>query len=272
MFAQLLGYLLWFAAPVFQLAAIYFMVKRGLRVKFPYFFQYTVFQVLNFAVLFVVYHASPANYFYVYWATSVLSVVLGFTVIHEVFMYCIRPYTGLRDLSTNLFRWAAGLMVVVSVLVGFSGNGSSTAHIGEAIVNVERCIRLMQCGLLLFVLACSNALGISWRNFAVGIALGFGFFASTDLVVYSVRTHISTDWNWLMSMLRSGAYNLAALGWMGYSLAPELAQKRVEVVYLPTLDRWNQAALAVHHGPAITDHTYISEIEQAVDDVMKSNR
>src|SRR5882724_10740417 len=106
------GYVLWLLAPVCQVFLLIFMLRRKLRAEFPFFFTYTVFQVISFAVQYGIYHFSPDNYFNVYWTAAALSAMLGFLVIHEVFTYAIRPYPGLRDLGKMLFRWVALLLVL----------------------------------------------------------------------------------------------------------------------------------------------------------------
>lgn len=271
-----LGYVLWLLAPVCQIFLMIFMLHRKLRADFPFFFSYTVFQVISFAVQYVVYHFAPNSYFNVYWTSSALSVIMGFLVIHEVFTYAIRPYAGLRDLGKLLFRWIALLLIMVGVLTAMT-SGMSFKYLVYAIVNVERAIRLMQCGLLMFIFVCSSYLGLTWRNFASGIALGYGVFAATQLVVYSLRASIGASWNSSLSVITSIVYCLSVAVWLAYSAMPEKVMQRVhnDVVYRPIFDRWNQAAMVLTAPMAPNEaammggnHTYLTEIERAVDDIM----
>src|SRR5438128_3667971 len=101
------GYVLWLLAPLCQVFLLIFMLRRKLRAEFPFFFSYTVFQVVSFTVQYSVYHFAPNSYFNVYWTSAALSAILGFLVIQEVFSYAIRPYAGLRALGKMLFRWLA---------------------------------------------------------------------------------------------------------------------------------------------------------------------
>lgn len=270
-------YAIWLLAPVAQIAVLIFMLRRKLRVEFPFFFSYTAFQVLSFAIQYSVYHFAADHYFDVYWTAAALSAILGFLVIHEVFSYAIRPYAGLRDLGKVLFRWVAMLVILAGSLMAISSSGMDSRYYMAAITDIERAIRLMQCGLLLFIFVCSSYLGITWRNFAAGIALGYGVFASTSLVAYSVRVQFGGSWDARLSTLISVSYSLCVLIWLGYSLMPEKVMQRVhnDVVYRPIFDRWNQAALVLTAPMAPNeaammgkDATYLSEIERAVDDIM----
>jgi hypothetical protein len=266
-----LFYFLWLSAPVVMTAMAVFMVRRKLREQFPFFFTYAVLQVINVAILFSLYHFSYKLYFYAYWVTTALSIILGLAVIHEMFQYAIRPYSGLRELGTMLFHWAGLLLLLVSGVVAATGPGNSADHVMMGIVNLGRGIRLLQCGLLLFVVLFSSYLGLSLRNFACGIAIGFGIFAATDLTLFSLRAQLGTEWNRTISLITSAAYNISALTWMGYSLLPQTALKRNEVVFQPLFDRWNQAALSVVSGKSapIEQPAYLTEIEQAVEDILQ---
>ena len=262
-------YILWLMAPAFQMAVLVLMERRKLRQQFPFFFTYTTLQVVNFPILFTVYHRANDAYFDVYWISTVLSVVMGFAVIHEVFSFVIRPYPALRDLGAMLFRWAVLLLFLVAGISAAAG-ATRASDLTYHIVNLERTVRLIQCGLLLFVVMTSNYLGLSWRSFAFGISFGFGIFAATDLVLYNLRASHGADWNAVLSLISTAVYNLSVLVWFSYSLLPQTAMIRNEVVYRPAFDRWNQAAMLLmnNHPNFVSSHTYLSDIEQTVEAVL----
>ena len=276
---SLYGYALWLLAPVCQISILIFMLRRKLRAEFPFFFSYLAFQVLSFVVEYSVWHFAPAQYFGVYWTSSGLSAILGFLVIHEVFSYAIRPYAGLRDLGKLLFRWVCLLVILAGSLLAISSSGMTGKHVMAAISDVERAVRLMQCGLLLFIFVCSSYLGLTWRNFAAGIALGYGIYASTSLVTYSVLAQLGTSWYKTSGNINTAAYVLALAIWISYAAMPAKVMQRVhnDVVYRPIFDRWNQAAMVLTapmapNEAAMTagNHTYLTEIERAVDDIMSA--
>lgn len=271
------GYLIWLFCPLCQIGVLIFMLRRKLRAEFPFFFTYTAFDVVSFFVLYSVYHLAPNSYFKAYWTMSALSSIQGFLVIYEVFTYAIRPYAGLRDLGKVLFRWVAMLVVLAGSLMAISSTGMSGRYLMAAITEMERAVRLMQCGLLLFIFCCSNYLGLTWRNFAAGTALGYGIYASTSLVGFSLRVQFGSRWDSTLSTITTVSYAVCALIWLAYSAMPEKALQRVhnEVVYRPIFDRWNQAALVLTAPMAPNEaammgggHTYLTEIERAVDDIM----
>src|SRR6202142_3010035 len=160
---------LWLVQPVLQGAIAVVVFRRKLHQQFPMFFAYTVFQVPLFFFEFPVYRRAvapaysdtfwPSAYFYTFWVSSAVNVVLAFKIIHEIFLDIFRPYPALRDLGTALFKWAALIMVLVSVVVisvtpGWDDPFSRTIEI------VQRCVRVIQCGMVLFLLAFCKNLGV----------------------------------------------------------------------------------------------------------------
>jgi len=271
---EALKYVLWLAAPIMQLGILLSMDRKKLRVDFPHFFNYTIFQIVSVVALFMIYHyASKNSYFYAYWTSCALGIALGFAVIYEVFAYSLRPYAGLRDLGTMLFRWAAMLMVLISgISAAASASGSDLHRLTLAIGSVERSVRLMQCGLLVFVFLSSSYLGLSLKNFASGVALGFGIFAASDLIIASLWTALPRHAG-ALSLIGSGVYNISVGGWLAYTLLPQKKRIQTGFVYRPLFDRWNQAALLVvgTNAEPASGLTYLSEIEQTVNNVLAEN-
>src|SRR5882762_10848008 len=117
---------LWFAQPLLQSAAAGMMLWRKLFRKFPIFFSYLVSQVFVFALVFITYQwGSYRQYFYSYWICSIISLVIGFKVIHEIFLDVFRPYHALKDLGSVLFKWAALVMVLVAIVVAAASSVSA---------------------------------------------------------------------------------------------------------------------------------------------------
>jgi len=78
-------------------------------------------------------------------------------------------------------------MLLVSVVVAFSNSGNSDPLI-QAITTLQRSVRMVQCGLILFLLLFSRFLGVSKRQQSFGIALGFGLFASVELILIALNS------------------------------------------------------------------------------------
>src|SRR5260370_7700048 len=180
---RILYYALWVAHPVLQAGIAIAMFRRGTPREFKYFFVYVVTQIFTFAVVFPAYRYHSSSVFYLSWFSTAISVALGFKVIHEAFLDVFRPFHTLRDLGTVLFKWAGLVMLLVAGVVSVSANSSDTAPWVEAIMTAQRCVRIIQVGMVLFLLFFARYLGVSRRQHSFGIALGFGTFPMVELVL-----------------------------------------------------------------------------------------
>src|SRR3974390_2448468 len=202
---NLLDYVFWWATPIMMSLVVLSMYRRQLHREFPVFFNYAILQVLIFAVEFELRHWS--NLFYVSWTTTALSIAVAFWVLLEVFKEAFRPYEALRDLSVILFRWCAIVVLLVAAMWAVtSWKATDIDNITSAIYLVGRCVRMMQCGLVFFMLFFSEYLGISRRNVVFGISVGFGFFAAVNMLVMMALSHHTLISRHTLSRINSVAY------------------------------------------------------------------
>ena len=131
--------------------------------------------------------------FYLSWVSTAISVALGFKVIHEAFLDAFRPFHTLRDLGTVLFKWAGLVMLLVAGVVSVSTNSSDTVPWVQAILTAQRCVRIIQVGMVLFLLFFARYLGVSRRQHSFGIALGFGCFADGGTLACRVMGRGSSE-------------------------------------------------------------------------------
>ena len=270
MLSSVLQYGSWLGTTALQLALVCMMLRRRLHRQFPVFFAYNAYFVLRFAPLFLIYHYAPTWYFAAYWVRSVLSIILGFMVIYEIFRHAFQPYAALSDLGAVLFRWVVGFLFVVALVMILTSPQSTTAGLASAVVAMARSVRLMQVGLVLLLFLFLPHLGLNWRSHIVGIATGFGFFAAVDMVVYTLLSLPSSVQTQIMlSVIKSCAYTLTVLGWASYLIVPEPARKPVLAETEP--ERWNNAISGIQHPDQSID-SFLPLLEARVERVMIRHR
>ncbi|MGA2019127.1 MAG: hypothetical protein ABSH02_00955 [Candidatus Sulfotelmatobacter sp.] len=235
---------LWIAHPVLQTVIAIAMFRRGQHRVFKYFFAYIVTQILTFVVLFPASRYNYFIYFYFSWFSTAVSVALGFQVIHEAFLDAFRPFHTLRDLGTVLFKWAGLVMLLVAGVVSVSTNSSDTPPWIQAILTAQRCVRIIQVGMVLFLLSFARYLGVSRRQHSFGIALGFGTFAVVELALIAswAGNHLA---GLSVDLVNMGAYNCTLLIWLGYMLAKSPAREAGSMLLRP--QRWEQGLSDIHH-------------------------
>src|SRR6202451_2915374 len=241
---RILYYALWFAHPVLQTAIAVAMLRRGQQRPFKYFFAYIVTQIMTFAVIFPTYRYYYSAIFYISWISTAISVALGFMVIHEAFLDVFRPFHTLRDLGTVLFKWAGLVMLLVAGVVSVSTSSSELAAWVQAIMTAQRCVRIIQVGMVLFLLFFARYLGVSRRQHSFGIALGFGTFAVVELALIASWTgdHLG---NTAMNLINMGAYNASLLVWLGYTRAKSPSRDASSTLRRP--QRWEQSLPDIQH-------------------------
>jgi len=245
-----IDYVLWVAGPLMQVGVLLAMYRRGLHREYPYFFNYIVLQVLNEPILFVIQRHSYNMYYWAYYVSVALSALISFAVLQEIFHDAFRPYEALRDLGVILFRWSALLMLLMGVMWAITaGQSSQNDTITNGILLVQRSVRLMQCGLVFFLLLFSEYLGISRRHVLFGIALGFGLFASVNMLYAAAVAHGTVLKVAILRPVNSAAYDVACLIWLVYTVLAPARSSALSPIRSP---EWN-SALEDARGPVGPD-------------------
>ena len=239
-------YPLWIAHPVMQVGLAAAMWRRKLLQRYPIFFAYIVSEVMLFVVLFLNQKNYDA-YFYLYWLGAGISALLGFKVIHEVFSDVLRPFHALRDFSSLLFRWAGAVVMLIAIMAAMNSMKTGFPLITAGLLSLERSVRVMQCGLVLFLLMFSRYLGISRRHRSFGIALGFGIFAVVELILLGLQIASVID-RTTLNLLNMATYDAAIVTWLVYVVAPATKPGAVPVLLQP--QRWDLSLGELTHPAA----------------------
>jgi hypothetical protein len=104
----------------------------------------------------------------------------------------------------------------------------------------------------------------SWRQPVFGIALGYGIFASVELILISFVMFNGESQGAVVSLIKSATFNAVTLLWIGYlrregELVPALSLSPVKGLNL---------ALATASAGGDEDESFMVWVEQAVDRVL----
>ncbi len=251
---------LWVSQPLLQLLVMGTMIQRKLHKKFPVFFAYIISQIAAFAITFPLHKwAGFVPYFYGYWACETISLVICFMVIHEIFLDVFRAYHTLKDLGSVLFKWAGLVMLLVAAVI-MAASPTTKDPLLQSIWTLQRCIQVIQCGLILFLLVFCKYLGVSWRQQSFGIALGFGSYAGLELMMLGLFTsgHIKLP---AMNLIDMIACNGSIVVWAVYVWVNSADRQTAGVAL--TTQRWEQS-LADLQNPR-SDDSLIPMFEGMVD-------
>lgn len=214
-------------------------------------------------------------YFFSYYAVFIASAVLLFFVCLEVFRSALSAFSGLMRFGVVIFRWAAVVSVILSLAtVSFSHRG--ILIIPDIALGLMRSVSIIELCLLAFLCLSMNALRLSVRDVAFGIALGFGVMSANDFIFASLSASKSALVNPLQYVYE--VVMLLSLGiWVVYCVQPEPARKPVVVSANSTIYRWNEIASALGHtGTKIavaqpSNSFFLTDVEKVVDKVLTRN-
>jgi hypothetical protein len=254
--------------------------KKNLHRKFPAMGWYLLLRAISTPVLLGVLYAQYQpwghilgdSYFFGYYAVYLASSVLLFVVATEVFRSALSGFSGLVRFGTIIFRWAAVASVIISIsAVSFSR--PDWRILPDVAYRLTRSVSIIELCLLAFLCICMNALRLSPRDHAFGIALGFGIFASGDFVAAAFQRAYGsyTDWSQFAS---EGITLLALVIWLAYAALPAPARKPVLVSANSTIYRWNEIASALgHKSPQVAvqqpaNGFFLTDVEKVVEKVL----
>jgi hypothetical protein len=257
--------------------------KKNLHRRFPAMGIYLALRVASAPVLFALLciQSQPwgrnffAGYFFTYWTVYIASAVLLFFICMEVFRSALTSFPGLMKFGVVIFRWA----VLASVVTTFSS--ISFAHRGilittDVALGLMHSVSIVELCLLGFLCLSMNALRLSPRDMAFGIALGFGLLAANDFAQASLISNNSSLTSPMQFVYESVI--LVALGtWAIYCALPEPVRVPVVMPASSTIYRWNEIASALGHtGTQVAvqqpaNSFFLTDVERVVEKVLSRN-
>jgi hypothetical protein len=214
-------------------------------------------------------------YYFGFFATYLACTVLLFFICIEVFRAALAAFPGIAKLAIVIFRWAA----VVSMLVSLTS--ISYAHKGIYIIadvcyGLMHSVSVLELCLLAFLCLSMNALRLTVRDLAFGIALGFGLLSSADFIIASWISRVASLTDPLQFVYEALILGTLAI-WIAYSIRPEPVRMPVLMPASSTIYRWNEIASALGHtGTKVAmqqpaNSFFLSDVERVVEKVLARN-
>ena len=202
-----------------QIVVAVLIVRREFQKQFRIFFSYLVFivaaQILGFIAL-----PHPGLYFYFYWVTEPLSIVMTFFVLYEVFHWVFRSFRG--------FVWFRFLLPVMGILMLIIAGGRAMLlpmpgldRLAAAMLSLEIIVGFLQVGIFVLFLFLVCFFHMRWRQYAFAIVVGFGISACGNLAVFLLRSEFGTKFNPIVEITPPIAYIIAVVVWLAALIPPQ---------------------------------------------------
>jgi hypothetical protein len=127
--------------------ALLFMFRRKWHGSFSTIFLLHHFSDCEVGILFVVYRYSRTTTSTHTGRADAISVLLGVAVMDEILQHLLKQYGGNQKLASVIFRWACGLLILLSIVNAFSTQQAGADRVVSAVLAFDRSERVMQCGL-----------------------------------------------------------------------------------------------------------------------------
>lgn len=252
-----------------QVAVAFRIWNAGLIKEYPALFRYCAVNTAMMAISPVILrYGSNELYCYFYWLEGILVDILALGVTMEIFRDVFKPYEALRHFGAIMFRWIVAVMLLVSVVSAVSTGSVQAADLFNSVsMMFDRGLSILQCGIVLFLLLTNKYLGISFRERAFGIAVGYGLSAAVTLLVLSIAHWAPASMIQPLGGVMSFSVCAGSAIWLGYFFIPQPERRISEA--MPESRRW-EYALASIHSPA-PEGMFLSSIDRTVERLLTKN-
>jgi hypothetical protein len=207
--------LVWYI-PLGLLVLLLFLMLRNRAYKVcPWFFVYVAFGVSADIARFVTHGYEP--YYATYWITEAGYCVLGILAMYEVFRAVLRiRIWWLRAIFPLIVVGAVSLSMAHAYSVPPQVEGFRIY-----IVTAEIAVRFVQVFMFLGLGSLATFLGLRWRQYPLGIAAGFGLYATVSLLSTMKFSDFGTRYIFFWKISLLVAYSIAVLIWIWFFRVPQ---------------------------------------------------
>jgi len=212
------------------------LIRRGVAGSFRTFAGYLSFVLLETVVGTAVL-SSPRSYFYFYWATTPVEILLTILAVLESFWKVFRVF--------RLMRWfrfvlplAIALALGYSAWQGFRFPPIDASPLTAALVNMTVTLNYVILTVVILFFALVAYLGVAWRIHEFRFILGFGVASLAASFGGTVRALFGGSFEGLSREAQPVGYILALLIWLSAAIRP-LPEEAIAAMPSGEQLKWN---------------------------------
>lgn len=208
--------LVWYIPSGLLVLLLFLMIRNRAFKVCPWFFAYVAFGVGADVTRFAVDSHHDA-YYATYWITEAGYCVLGILAMYEVFRAVLRVRIWwTHAIFPLIVITAVSLTVVHACAVPPQVDG-----LRLYIVTGEIAVRFVQVFMFLGLGVLAAFFGLRWRQYPLGIAAGFGLYATVSLLSTMKFSDFGTRYRNLWEVSSPVAYSVAVLIWIWFFRVPQ---------------------------------------------------
>jgi hypothetical protein len=184
--------------------------KCGLLGRYPIFYGYVSFVLIQSLVRFAISELSAEAYRYTYWTTEYLAVAAGCAVVFEVYRISLNSYPGAARIIRNvlMFIFAMAFAKGLANVTNFHQWWEETTALG-----VERTVRTVQAIAIIALVSLFVAYSIPFGKNLRGILLGYSLFIAGRVICLTFVAPQGRDF-WFYAY--SGSYVVVLSLWLAH--------------------------------------------------------
>lgn len=175
----MLSQLIWWSGNFIEL----FLLARGVRgrliSRYPVFYTYILFVLIQSPIRFVPYRWYRQLYGPVYWATEFLGLAMGCWIVFEIYRVALAGYPGTAKMARKILVF----LFVLAVAKAAAALWSDPHLLAQTTpLQVERALRTVQAIAILALVAVFASYSIPFGTNLRGILLGYGLFIGERVI------------------------------------------------------------------------------------------
>jgi hypothetical protein len=195
------------------------MYRRQAYKLAPVFFSYIVISVpVSLARVLTVQHY--AVYFFVYWATDVLLILLSLAALNQVFWYTYRGFDSIWWLRL-LYYGAILVALGVTIRMAIVSPPVLKHPIYSFIVDAEITANMVRAGIVALFAALVKRMVVRFQRYPFGIILGFGVSSVGQGIAYFAFSAFGTRVTEFTNIMASVSYIIALVIWLRIFSLPD---------------------------------------------------
>ena len=239
-----LRYYLWITPNLLLALFLLLLVRRRLHSQVPSLLLYVTIQVAGFLFSVVFRLISPFPIHAYQWVCLIfangLLALAELWVVYELWDKLVFSRSSLA--RTGRLLLSCSLAALFLAAAGISATLSSVGL--DRIANIYEVLdfssSLVLTGLLVVLALFSRALRLSWRNWILGIALGFGIIASVQLSSAAWRSALGEKAFIPVDIAQGLAFHFCVVVWLVYLVLPERPKFSGSGPRAEDLERWSE--------------------------------
>ena len=210
----MLTQIIWWGGNVLEVLLLVRGIQSQWMKRFPIFYSYHVFILVESLLLFGVYSGVPRMYAPFWWTCQFVGILLGSLILFEIYRVALGRYPGTARMARNLLGFVFA-MALAKALVGHSYGAFWWP--ARTYAEVERNLRVVQMFAILALVIVIVAYHIPRGRHLKGIFAGYGLFVALSVMELTLATFFGKSFTYMSAV----TYNLALCLWTVALWAPE---------------------------------------------------